>query len=924
MRTFKLSLVAALALAAPTTTGRAETRVVAKATTAFYYGAKVPRELTQHFDRVVVDVDNLKAWPTPCKADLFAYVSLGEVGSGRPWRRNVPDGVIVARNGEWGSEIVDVRRPAWQTFILEQVVPGVLRKGIRGLFFDTLDSFETIERTESQWPSYQRALAQVIDTIRARHPELKILLNRGFAILPFLAAPPDGFVVEGLFQTGDALGRHYRPVPADETALLLRTLRGLRDTAHISVTVIDYVPPADLELRRTTARRIMNEGFEPYISVPSLDQVGMGRSEPIRRRVMLVYRSEVGAENLAPPIDASLAAPVLEWQGYAVDYVDVRRGLPPAPLVDRYAGAVVLAPSDLGATYASWIEARMREGLHVAFLNGMGFTPNAAFLAYLGLEHAATKAEPPILATHTSPSVGFETAVRPLLYDLPPYFIPKGASTHSLLRLADQGGHVWDAIVIGRWGGAVFAPYLASPNLDGERRWIVNPFAFLRDSLALASIPAPDVTTESGRRILTIHIDGDGFPSRAEFARHLFAGQVVLDELLLKNPVPHTVSVIEGEVSPQGLYPADAPKLEEIARAIFRLPYVEAASHTYSHPFTWSEAEAHHSSSSPTALPIAGYTFDRQREITGSLDYLAARLLPAGKRPRVLLWSGDCSPSAESITLTEQAGVENVNGAGATLTADRPTLTLASPLGMNKGDGFQVFAPVQNENVFTNDWHGPFYGYEHVIETFELTETPRRLGPISIYFHFFSGTKTAAVTALRKVYAWALDQDTTKLFLSEYAAKVRAFHEATLARRLEDGGWDLGDLGELHTVRVEEGSGEWPALDASVGVAGARRGPSGRYIHLVASESPVLVAGPRPSVGPYLLEANGSVLAWRRFSAQIRLRIRAYEPLRIAIAGATNCALRMPSRLVRAHGRGQVVRFSLHERDTGEATLGCD
>jgi len=283
------------------------------------------------------------------------------------------------------------------------------------------------------------------------------------------------------------------------------------------------------------------------------------------------------------------------------------------------------------------------------------------------------------------------------------------------------------------------------------------------------------------------------------------------------------------------------------------------------------------------------------------------------------------------VALTEQAGVENVNGAGATLTADRPTLTMVSPLGMNKGAGFQVFAPVQNENVFTNEWHGPFYGYEHVIETFELTEAPRRIGPISIYFHFFSATKTASLTALEKVYAWALARETTKLYLSEYATRVRAFHDASLARRLDDGAWELGDLGALRTVRLDDDD-EWPAVEASVGVAGVRAGPSGRYVHLAADVAPELVLASHAPAGPYLLEANGSVVSWRRTAREIHFRIRGHEPLRIAIAGAASCALHTPAGVVHARGGAErgvgragvpVVRFSLHESDTGEATLGC-
>lgn len=919
-------LIAAAVLAATMVTSRQadaqpQAGSVARLTTAFYYGDHVPRELAQHFDRLVVDVDNLVAWPAPCKAELFAYVSLGEVGPGRPWRRQVPEGVIVGRNTEWTSEIVDVRRHAWQAFILEHVIPGVLKKGIRGLFFDTLDSFESVERDEAQWPSHRRALAELINTIRQRHPELKILLNRGFGLLPLLSSPPDGLVVESLFQTADADGKHYRPVDAAETESVMRELRNVR-AAKIPIVIIDYVPASEPELRRATARRILNEGFEPYVSVPNLDQVGVGRIEPIRRRVLVLFRSEPGSENLAPPIDASLAAPILEWHGYAVEYVDVRRRLPAGPVLDRYAGAVVLGTTNLGPAYGAWIEARIREGLRVAFLSGFGFTPSKAFLTHLGLKPAPTTVTPPLQATSTAAGVGFETPVRPLLYDLPPYTVA-GGRTRSLLRLGDQGGHVWDAIVVGPWGGAVFAPYVATPNLDGERRWIVNPFSFLRDALAIASIPAPDVTTESGRRVLTIHLDGDGFPSHAEFGDHAFAGQVVLDQLLRRHPVPHTVSVIQGEISASGLYPADAPKLEETARAIFRLPYVEAASHTLSHPFAWADAEGHRKTQAPVMLAVPSYTFDAHREITGSLRYVDENLLPAGKRARVLLWSGDCSPSPEVVALADAAGVENVNGGGATITVDQPSLTLASPLGMNKGDTFQVFAPVQNENVYTNEWRGPFYGYERVIETFELTESPRRLGPISIYYHFFSATKLASLTALRRVYDWALARETTKLYLGEYAARVRAFHDATLARRLDDGAWDLSDLGALRTVRLDEGGDEWPDLERSTGVAGVRVGPPGRYVHLAADQAPMLVLTTRAPSTPYLFEANGTVLTWRRSERGIELRIRAHEPLRMVIGAASTCVLSMPSRVLRARASGRMVHFSLRESDTGEATLAC-
>ena len=49
---------------------------------------------------------------------------------------------------------------------------------------------------------------------------------------------------------------------------------------------------------------------------------------------------------------------------------------------------------------------------------------------------------------------------------------------------------------------------------------MLDPFRFLQAALRLPPMPAPDVTTDNGRRSLLIHVDGDGFASRAEIPAH--------------------------------------------------------------------------------------------------------------------------------------------------------------------------------------------------------------------------------------------------------------------------------------------------------------------------------------------------------------------------------------------------------------------
>jgi hypothetical protein len=247
-------------------------------------------------------------------------------------------------------------------------------------------------------------------------------------------------------------------------------------------------------------------------------------------------------------------------------------------------------------------------------------------------------------------------------------------------------------------------------------------------------------------------------------------------------------------------------------------------------------------------------------------------------------------------------------------------------MGIPKGDGgaYQVFAPVENENVFTNEWRGPFGGYAHAIETFELAESPRRMSPISIYYHFYSGTKTASLAALRRVYEWALAQPTTRLYVSEYAAKVRAFQNVTVARRVDDGAWEIGDLGALRTIRVAPDWG-WPDLERSVAVAGVHDAPQGRYIHVAADARDVLlVASAHPPAGPYLDTSNGRVLRWSRDEGGVRsVTLAAHEPLTIDIANARACVWTSAGAVARAERSGEVVRLSLQAEEAKDATLAC-
>ena len=78
---------------------------------------------------------------------------------------------------------------------------------------------------------------------------------------------------------------------------------------------------------------------------------------------------------------------------------------------------------------------------------------------------------------------------------------------------------------------------------------------------------------------------------------------------------------------------------------------------------------------------------------------------------------GDTAPNAEAGTLQPARVCGNING-GDTSISTQPVTHSHWRLGIKEGY-LQVYAPITNENIYTNLWTGPFYGFERAIETME-------------------------------------------------------------------------------------------------------------------------------------------------------------------------------------------------------------
>lgn len=920
------ALLLALVLALATGPARAAEATGAPAV-ALHYGAEPPLDELRAFDWVVLEPAHVAdAARLPAGTQWFAYTSVGELDPRRPYAAAMPADWLRGRNAAWGSQLVDHTAPGWAEFFASRVIEPLWAQGWRGFFLDTLDSHRLFATDPASQRAQEDALVAMVELLHARFPGIRLVANRGFEILPRLRGRVHGVVAESLFRSFDASTGRYTEVGEADRAWLTAQLKAVQKQHGVPVVAIDYVPPAQRTLARATAARIREAGFIPWVTQGALDRLGVGDVEVQPRRVLLLTDLAAGMDLQTSAAYRYLAMP-LHWLGYSIDAQDVRAALPELD-PGRHAAIVTwfsqpVAP--LNPRYAAWLARQRAAGVRLVMLHEPGIDPDSALAQSLGLRlvkprGALTEVERPAWAGFEAPPPLASAPADALLWN----------GSGERLRLRDASGQLLDAAALTPWGGFAVEPFAVRlPALGSGARWIVDPIAFLRRALLgeEAPFPVPDVTTEGGRRLLLVHIDGDGFVSRAERAGSPFAGEVLLRDVLMRRRVPHTMSVIQGEIAGNGMFAALSPTLEDIARRIFALPHVELASHSYSHPFFWrrlaagDQATARYGRSERALnLMLPGYQFDLRAEIPGSAQYIDTRLAPPGKRTVVFLWSGDTVPTTAAVELADDSGLLNMNGGDTLITRSNPTLTEVSGLGLRRGRALQVFAPHQNENVYTNQWTGPFYGYQRVIETFEMTGAPLRLKPINIYYHTYSATKTASLTALDRVYDWALAQPTVPVYGSDYIRKVLDFHRLAIARdwREKQPTWRVRTGGELRTLRIDEATPL--ALSASRQVAGVAPGPRQRYLHLAGDDARVVLANEPPSAPalPYVREAAGWITDLVRdapgAARSLRFTLNAYTTPSFTLAAATGCRVSVdgkPHSPARRTGAADLLTYEL-------------
>ena len=249
---------------------------------AVWYGPKPPIDQLAGFDRIIIEADNFSDEEiTALKqhgGKVLAYLSIGEWNPQRVSKKPVEKAWILGKNDHWRSQIMDLTAVGWQSFLYDRATE-LKQRGVNGLFLDTLDSHMLPPMSPGKREEQQRGLVKIISAIKTEYPDFILAANRGFEVMDRIAPHLAAVAAESLYQGWNSAQQQYRPVPPADRRWLTQMLKKIQAGHHLDILILDYLPPQQREKARKTARKIIADGFIPWIATPAFDHLGIGALE---------------------------------------------------------------------------------------------------------------------------------------------------------------------------------------------------------------------------------------------------------------------------------------------------------------------------------------------------------------------------------------------------------------------------------------------------------------------------------------------------------------------------------------------------------------------------------------------------------------------------------------------------------------------
>ena len=242
-----------------------------------FYGMTADETILASYDLVVLDpgyqgsINLISRTGTK----VCSYLSLGEIRTTDSFLELLEPVALLPENPDWpGTRRVDIRHPSWRSLVFDRI-RSLEAQAFTGLMLDTLDTPPYLEQLDPvRYHGMREAAVELVDCIRARWPEMMLIMNRGYALLPDVVHKIDAVIAESLLtspdqQTGKFAWVDSRQVESQLALLYPAAFR----RPPLPILSLDYWDPDDARTIAEIYRRERVIGHHPYVATRLLDQI---------------------------------------------------------------------------------------------------------------------------------------------------------------------------------------------------------------------------------------------------------------------------------------------------------------------------------------------------------------------------------------------------------------------------------------------------------------------------------------------------------------------------------------------------------------------------------------------------------------------------------------------------------------------------
>jgi polysaccharide biosynthesis protein PelA len=242
-----------------------------------FYGQTADERVLAPYDIVILDPTFQGSITAVAEAGarVCGYLSLGEIRISDIFYDRVDPTALLEENPAWpGTRRIDVRHRSWKDLVLREIIPSIAAKRFTGLLLDTLDTPPYLEQLDPNGNGGMRqAAVDLVQAIHRSHPNMLVIMNRGYAVLPSVIGSIDGIVAESLL-TAEGEGGGYVWNASSQVALQLSLLMpALRRQIPLPILSLDYWDPEDTLTIKKIYLRERLLGHHPYVATRMLDRI---------------------------------------------------------------------------------------------------------------------------------------------------------------------------------------------------------------------------------------------------------------------------------------------------------------------------------------------------------------------------------------------------------------------------------------------------------------------------------------------------------------------------------------------------------------------------------------------------------------------------------------------------------------------------